>query len=106
MCVETNRIINIAEPTQDYRFVNKLDGIAGMTMRSMLYIPVGDKCSGYIGVLQMINKIGDTKYFGTDDEDQIEGICLNFPYMRHFKSQHDSDKKYVSSQSKLHKPLT
>lgn len=97
MCIDENHIINIAEPTQDYRFVRKLDNIQGMTMLSMLYIPVGDKTSGFIGVLQMINKIGDTKYFGTDDEDQLSAICQYFTNMRNFKTQFDLHEYNVSS---------
>jgi phosphoserine phosphatase RsbU/P len=69
MVAQTGEIINIADAYQDDRFDPTSDHANGFRTTSMLTVPLRDRQSTLVGVLQVINKrVGD----GLFDDDDID----------------------------------
>ena len=57
-CLETRRIINVADAYNDPRFSNTVDHSTGYHTRSILSIPLLGRFGEPVGVMQLLNKVG------------------------------------------------
>ncbi|MGH8034982.1 MAG: PP2C family protein-serine/threonine phosphatase, partial [Lysobacterales bacterium] len=57
-CLETRRIINVADAYNDPRFSSTIDHSTGYHTRSILSIPLLGRFGEPVGVMQLLNKVG------------------------------------------------
>ena len=65
-CARSRRIINVPDCYADARFDPSVDKASGYRTRCMLTLPLVDHKNVLVGVMQVLNKIGDV--FDADDE--------------------------------------
>ena len=69
----TGETLNIADAYADHRFNPEFDQKTGFKTRSILCVPMLDRLSEPIGVMQALNKIGGA--FTTLDEARLKAFC-------------------------------
>src|SRR6266545_3457286 len=75
-CAERRQTINIPDAYQDPRFNPAVDKASGFHTRSILSMPIIDQGNKLIGVVQVLNKIGQPS-FTQDDELFLQAICVH-----------------------------
>ncbi|KAJ2950181.1 hypothetical protein O0L34_g11539 [Tuta absoluta] len=78
--IKTGKFINSRRPTQNKFFKPDIDTLPGVKCSQLLCFPIREQ-SGIIGVVQLINKIGDPYFDAMDEEMALAfsiycGICI------------------------------
>jgi serine phosphatase RsbU (regulator of sigma subunit)/anti-sigma regulatory factor (Ser/Thr protein kinase) len=71
---QTRQIINVPDPYQDSRFNSTIDKTSGFRTRSLLAVPIIAQGGQFMGVVEVMNKIGGGA-FTAEDERFLEAIC-------------------------------
>lgn len=76
-CVRAKRLINIRNAYDDHRFNKEIDLATGFRTRSVLCYPIMNASEDVIGVIQLINKVGDSSSlpFTENDEDLLSAFA-------------------------------
>lgn len=73
-CAQALRPINVKDARRDRRWHEGIDELTGQVTRSVLNVPMQGRTGKLVGVIQVINKVGDS-YFSVDDEQMLGSIA-------------------------------
>ena len=70
----TRKVVNIADAYRDDRFNREIDLKTGYRTRSVLCYPIVNSREDVVAVIQLINKVGGTR-FNRGDEELVAAFC-------------------------------
>ncbi len=73
-CFQSGEIIRVKNAYKDERFLGRVDDATGFRTKSIMSVPVETKTGTRIGVIQVLNKIGESA-FGDEDEQRITAFA-------------------------------
>lgn len=76
-CVQSKSIVNVRDAYADHRFNQAIDAATGFRTRTAICYPILDSKEQVIGVIQLINKVGDSAAlpFTKSDEDLLTAFA-------------------------------
>jgi len=94
---ETGETLNVPDVYKDDRFNPSIDEQTGYTTKSILCMPISIR-GAIIGVVQMVNKIGEDKVFTSEDEESFKTFAVYCGLALHHAKLYDkirrSEQKY------------